>query len=301
MKTLNKVETAIWSRRFLKKALEYRKVFRYSFLFALMLCFFTVPLRAQNPVASRGEQLFSFNQEECMSRARSALKAEGYTFLTSGTYSSIFGGKAIHTAGILCNPAPEAKMWVNIVVASISNDMNIPGAERVKLQERMEQSGTTRGCGWQDGLDPKAPSDDQGRGIANWQTHFQYASGAGRANVHALVGNRMAALRTCLAREVYARIYAAVSVRIGAVGRAQAGWIDGMDSRSTSDPGRALSDAGAHAAYVTGGAGFDTAHGLVAARLAELRDRIPTESYARLYADLSVLLAGYGVTGQGPA
>jgi len=37
-------------------------------------------------------------------------------------------------------------MWVNIVVASVHNDMNVPGAERVKLQGRMDQSGS-RGCG----------------------------------------------------------------------------------------------------------------------------------------------------------
>ncbi len=98
----------------------------------------TLKTLAQNPAASRGEQSLSMNQEECMRRARAALQSEGYVFLTSGTYSSIFGGKSIHTAGILCNPGPDGKMWVNIVVASVTNDMNIPGAERVRLQGRME-------------------------------------------------------------------------------------------------------------------------------------------------------------------
>ena len=102
----------------------------------------------QNPTASRGEQLLAIDQGECMKRARSALLAEGYTFLTAGTYSSIFGGKSIHTAGILCNPAPENKMWVNIVVASVSTDMNLPGAERVKLQGRMEASAGGAAIDW---------------------------------------------------------------------------------------------------------------------------------------------------------
>lgn len=119
-------------------------------IFALMVSLlvtaaFSLRLAAQNPAASRGEQLLSVNQEECMRRARAALQAEGYTFLTSGTYSSIFGGKSIHTAGILCNPAPEGRMWVNIVVASVSNNENVPGAERVRLQGRMESAPTQPG------------------------------------------------------------------------------------------------------------------------------------------------------------
>ena len=96
---------------------------------------------AQNPVASRGEQLLSIDQNECMRRARTALQGEGYTFLTGGTYSSIFGGKSIHTSGILCNSAPDSKTWVNIVVASIHSDMTVPGAERERLQRRMDSSG----------------------------------------------------------------------------------------------------------------------------------------------------------------
>src|SRR5207249_1286029 len=119
---------------FCGRAREYHKDFQGTLFFTLMLCLFAIPSLAQNPVASRGEQLLSISQGECMSRARAALQAEGYKFLTDGTYSSIFGGKSINTAGILCNPAPENKMWVNIVVASVHNDMNVPGAERVKLQ-----------------------------------------------------------------------------------------------------------------------------------------------------------------------
>lgn len=58
-----------------------------------------------------------------------------------GTYSSIFGGKSVHTAGILRNAAPDGKIWVSIVVASNHADMNVPGRERVRLQERMDAQG----------------------------------------------------------------------------------------------------------------------------------------------------------------
>jgi hypothetical protein len=162
-------------------------------------------------------------------------------------------------------------------------------------------SGATGGCGWRDAADSNAPGDE-GRGIRNWQAHFQYANGGGSAsaNVPAFIGNRMAILRACLSREAYGTLYALVSVRIGATGRAQAGWIDGVDSRAGDDPGRGISDAGQHAGYVIRGAGIDQAHKFVIARLAGLREQIPTESYARLYADLSVLIASYGDTGRPP-
>lgn len=111
-------------------------IFRRGFL-ALIPLIFVLPSFGQNPVASRGEQLLSITQEECSERGRQALIAEGYTFLTS---TRIWGGKTIHTAGILCNAAPNGKMWVNIIVASTHSDPNVPGAERVKLQGRMEQS-----------------------------------------------------------------------------------------------------------------------------------------------------------------
>ena len=115
-----------------------KSLFQISYVVALITSVFTISTLSQNPVASRGEQLLSINQNECMSRARTALEAEGYRFLTGGTYSSIFGGKSVHTAGILCNAAPDGKIWVNIVVASVHNDMNVPGRERVRLQERMD-------------------------------------------------------------------------------------------------------------------------------------------------------------------
>lgn len=101
---------------------------------------FVLPALGQNPVASRGIQLLAISEQECVDRAQRALLAEGYTFLTA---SKSFGGKNIHTAGILCNAAPDGKMWVNIFVASTHTDPTVPGAERVKLQGRMDQSAST--------------------------------------------------------------------------------------------------------------------------------------------------------------
>lgn len=108
----------------------------HLFLAFVPLCF-VLPIFGQNPVASRGIQLLAISEQECVDRAQRALLAEGYTFLTA---SKSFGGKNIHTAGILCNAAPDGKMWVNIFVASTHTDPEVPGAERVKLQGRMEQA-----------------------------------------------------------------------------------------------------------------------------------------------------------------
>jgi hypothetical protein len=91
------------------------------------------------PSYSRGEQQLAITYEFAMNRAKAALIAEGYVNLNQGG-AFISGYKGINTAIIMCNVAPDAKTWVNIVVASNATDSNIPGAERVKLQKRMDQN-----------------------------------------------------------------------------------------------------------------------------------------------------------------
>jgi hypothetical protein len=128
-----------------RTALEHKKVTRCGLLLALTLCFFAAPSLAQTPTWSRGIQNLSISNDECKNRARRALEAEGYTIGNQGGSFSgdyYFGGyKDIHNAVIACNSSPDGKTWANIFVASClgTGDGNVPGAERVKLQQRMDQ------------------------------------------------------------------------------------------------------------------------------------------------------------------
>jgi hypothetical protein len=104
----------------------------------LALAAWAVPAAAQ-PSMSRGEQRLPISYDECMQRAVRALQAEGYTLIGQGG-AFVHGFKDIHGAYILCNVAPEGTTWANIVVASSHNDAGVPGAERQRLQARMNQS-----------------------------------------------------------------------------------------------------------------------------------------------------------------
>ena len=148
-------------------------------------------------------------------------------------------------------------------------------------------------CNWVDGLDPNGPTDDAGRGVTDWNAHQQYvAAGAGLGNAHALVGARIATLKSCLGKDAYARIYADLSILVGQYGRAHGGWVDGSDPAVPHDDGgRGISNWDAHRDYVTVGIGYGNANTLVANRLQTLSASIAREVYARLYADVSVLIA----------
>jgi hypothetical protein len=119
----------------------YRKFCLYSLVFAMGFCGFSTMVSAQ-PAYSRGEQRLPITYEVAMQRAKGALLAEGYVNLNEGG-AFISGFKDNNTAIIMCNVAPDATTWINIVVASIANDAGIPGAERVKLQKRMDQNYVT--------------------------------------------------------------------------------------------------------------------------------------------------------------
>ena len=105
------------------------------------------------PAMSRGEQRLSLSYDECMSRAVNAFTKEGWVNIgKGGAFVNAF--KQNHGAYIMCNVAPENKIWVNIVVASLSQDNNVPGAERVQLQKWMDQPASgppvsTRTCTFQ--------------------------------------------------------------------------------------------------------------------------------------------------------
>ncbi len=112
-------------------------------LAALLAAFLAAPAAAA-PALSRGEQYLGISMAECLSRAEAALAAEGYAAWGSAPSNGRWGAKGIHSAVVLCNDARDGQQVVNIVVASESGDGNVPGAERVRLQQRME--GATSNC-----------------------------------------------------------------------------------------------------------------------------------------------------------
>ncbi len=85
------------------------------------------------PGWSRGQQILKITYDGCLNRANDALINEGY-HLDYDQGSFRVGIKGVHTAVIMCNPAPEG-ITVNIVVASNGDG---GGDERVHLQAQME-------------------------------------------------------------------------------------------------------------------------------------------------------------------
>ena len=117
-------------------------IFVCSLLLVATICALAASVYDQAPALSRGIQELPAGFDECVKRAERALQAEGYGITFSGGGKGdkvLMGYKDIHSASIMCNMAPEGKTWVNIVVASSANNGDVPGAERVKLQGRMEQ------------------------------------------------------------------------------------------------------------------------------------------------------------------
>jgi hypothetical protein len=97
---------------------------------------------AQAPGWSRGQQNLAITYDDCMRRAPAALQNEGYRIdYNSGNFA--VGIKGVHTAVVICSPAPDAKMLVHIVVASNGEG---GGSERQCLQAQMERPGVSR-CG----------------------------------------------------------------------------------------------------------------------------------------------------------
>jgi hypothetical protein len=122
----------------------YQRNGRCGFLFALAFFALAASASAQ-PTMSRGEQLLPISYNECIRRAEQAYVAEGWVNLgKGGAFVNAF--KENNGAYIMCNVAPENKIWVNIVVASNSGNSSVPGAQRVCLQAQMDQPGASR-CG----------------------------------------------------------------------------------------------------------------------------------------------------------
>jgi hypothetical protein len=118
---------------------------------ALLLCGGAVTCVAQ-PAMSRGQQQLPINNAECLNRARQSLRNVGFSDGGAGNFGQ--GFKEASGAYIICNDAPGGGVFVNIVVASSSNDANVPGKLRQLLQAQMEKPGAsspppTGGMSWE--------------------------------------------------------------------------------------------------------------------------------------------------------
>jgi hypothetical protein len=73
-------------------------------------------------------------------------------------------------------------------------------------------------CSWVDGFDALSPTDP-GRGITDWNAHYNYALAATDLGPSAgFVGARMANLKICLPQARYAALYASLSLKIARYG-----------------------------------------------------------------------------------
>jgi hypothetical protein len=116
----------------------YLRATGHSLLFVLVFLAIYSDAFAQ-PAWSRGEQRFQINFQEGMNRADAALRAEGYVNIGMQA-NMVYGYKGENSAVITCNEGTNGYYWINIFVASLTNNHGVPGAERVKLQGRMGNS-----------------------------------------------------------------------------------------------------------------------------------------------------------------
>lgn len=104
---------------------------------ALMIAGSAAPSFAQNLGWSHGTQSLRAGAEECLTRAETALAAEGYR-IDDRTENWRSGNKAGTLAHITCNPAPGNATWANIVVVSPTAASRAADNEKARLQQRLE-------------------------------------------------------------------------------------------------------------------------------------------------------------------
>jgi hypothetical protein len=96
-------------------------------------------------------------------------------------------------------------------------------------------------------------------------------------------------------REKYARLYADISVIIAKVGRESLGWQDGQDPDGPSnDAGRGVSRWQDHYQFATTNPAFSSIPIMIESRLRAVQAVAGEQAYAKLYADVSVVLAAFG-------
>lgn len=146
-------------------------------------------------------------------------------------------------------------------------------------------------CNWVNGQDASI-SDDNGRGILDWNAHYNYALNAPELlSSSVYIGNRVAALKTCLSQEMFASTYASVSLIIARYGIQYGGWTNSPDN---AIPGCGILDSMDHYSYALGG--NNNMDDLTRQKMKYLAENIDKEVYAKLYADVSVTLAKAGNT-----
>lgn len=113
---------------------------RWYLLATCWFCSSVMAVLGQSPAMSYGEQFLPVTDQECMRRVPLAYRAQGFSPGTP-SINTTHATKGVHAAYIRCLGEPEKnRTRVIIVVGSNSRDENVPGAERVKLQELMNQS-----------------------------------------------------------------------------------------------------------------------------------------------------------------
>ncbi len=100
------------------------------------------------PSVSRGQQDLPIGYEDCLQRARSAFAQNGWSNIGGGPPASfVLAFKGPNSSYITCNPGPNGIMTINVFVASDSQDGNVPGGERVSLQNSIAGGGVVQSGG----------------------------------------------------------------------------------------------------------------------------------------------------------
>lgn len=106
---------------------------------ALVTSFFAVSVQAI--ALSRGVQTIPISYADCLARAYNALRAVGYNASPSSGASFVAGFKGPHGVYITCGVNPSQQSEINVFVATEgTSDANVPGAERVRLQQQLAQA-----------------------------------------------------------------------------------------------------------------------------------------------------------------
>jgi hypothetical protein len=114
-----------------------------SLVLTLMIA---APGYAQNLGWSHGTQSLRGGTNDCLTRAETALTAEGYRVdaRSEGWRGGSKGGTRVQ---ISCNPGPGNATWANTVVTSTQIFGNAADTERNRLQQRMEPTPAATGFG----------------------------------------------------------------------------------------------------------------------------------------------------------
>lgn len=132
-------------KQIVQRAKNNYQIYKLSLILAFLFFVLIVPISAQPPTSfATGNVPGSF--EDCVARAKQALELEGYGGVTRAG-DKYYGTKGIHTAIIICDRSEaNGRRDFHIVVASIANSGDIPGLERIKLGNRMDNP-ITEGTG----------------------------------------------------------------------------------------------------------------------------------------------------------